>query len=109
VTVISFAVGLAVLIGALEVWYRNANQREQQSKYLAQEDLRTDLGKLLAAQRAELHYGLDPIRAAATTTAPSTGSAPASATASQPARRWISIDNAMRLVAREYQAKEGGK
>jgi hypothetical protein len=108
VTVGCFVVALAVLIGALEVGYRRASLREQEAKFLPQEDLRTDLGKLLAAQRAELHEGLDPTRVIATTTAPATGTAPATAAASQPARRWISIDNAMRVVAREYQGKDGG-
>jgi hypothetical protein len=108
VTVGCFVVALAVLIGALEVGYRNASSREQQAKFLPQEDMRTDLGKLLAAQRAELHEGLDSTRVIATTTAPSTGTAPVTTAASQPARRWISIDNAMRVVAREYQDKEGG-
>ena len=107
-----FAVTLAVVIVGLQAWFKNADARELQGKTLAQEDPRTDLGKLLAAQRAELHDGPNALRDAApapapapttaTATAAASMAATATAQASQPARKWIPIDAAMRMVAREY-------
>jgi hypothetical protein len=109
-----FAVTVVVAIVVLETAFRRADAREIVVKTRLQEDKTTELGRLLAMQRAELHEGMNLMREAAaigpatgTATGAAVGATGAAAVAvSQPARRWISIDTAMRVVAREYHEGE---
>jgi hypothetical protein len=96
-TVGLFAVVVVVVIVFLQAFFRNADTREIAAKTRSQEDKSTDLGKLLAMQRAELQVGLNPVRETA---------GGATGTTSGAARKWMSIDAAMRVVSKDYQ--EGG-
>ena len=100
-TVGLFAVTVLVLVVFLQAYYRNVEAREIAAKTRVQEDRATDLGRMLAEQRAELHEGLNPKREPAAT-GPATGTAAATA-ASRPVRRWIPIETAMQVVADEYR------
>ena len=102
VAVALFAAVLAVLIVALQVLFQNADARETQAKTLLQEDPRSDLGKLLARQRAELTVPPVGRKNPRESAIAATGTA-----ASQPAAQWIPIDTAMQIVAREYQGRGG--
>ena len=107
-----FGLTVLVLIVFLQAYFRNGEAREIAAKTRVQEDGATDLGRMLAEQRAELHEGLNAKReVAATGPAATMGSATATtrataSAASRPVRRWIPIDTAMQVVAREYH--EGG-
>jgi hypothetical protein len=99
-TVGLFAVVVLVVIVFLEAFFRNVDAREMVAKTRVQEDKTTELGSLLAMQRAELRAGLNPLR---DKPASATGSGPASAATSAPARKWMSIDAAMQGVSGEYE------
>ena len=105
VAVAVFAVALAVLIVSLQALFQNADARETQAKTLAQEDPRTELGKLLAAQRAELSVPPKERNNPRESTAMTATTATAVA---QPAAKWLPIDTAMRIVVREYHGSGGG-
>src|SRR5436190_5717757 len=96
-----FVVLLAVTIIGLQAAFYEYEAAERRSKTLPQEDARTVLGALLQNQREQSHVPFNarrPTEAQAT----ATGSAPAS----QGNPKWVSIDDAMQLVSREYsQAK----
>jgi hypothetical protein len=106
VTVGLFAVTVVVVVVFLQAYYRNVAAREIAVKTRVQEDPTTDLGRMLAEQRAELHVGLNRKREMATVPAMGAASGAVTATttaASRPARRWIPIDTAMRVVAEDYR------
>ena len=101
VAVALFAAVLAVLIVSLQAVFQNADARETQGKTLLQEDPRSDLGKLLARQRAELTVSPKDRK--------NPRESPTATASSQPAAQWIPIDTAMQVVAREYQGRGGGR
>ena len=84
--------------------FKRSDARELAAKTLPQESKETELGRLLARQRAELWVGLNPLRetggsGTATATASATGATGtgtatgAGGSGTRPVRRWISIDD----------------
>ena len=97
--VVFFAVLLSVVIVSLQAWFYNVQAAERERKLAPQESVSTELGRLLADQRSELHTpGL-----ARDTNPP--GTAPASNAANIQRHRRISIDEAMKLTVSNYQGQ----
>ena len=103
-----FVVLLSVVVISLQAAFYHYAASERQRKTLPQEDKGTELGAMLADQRQELYVGPDARRlaqAAATGSAPSTGSATATGAIAQGGGKWLPIDEAMRMVSREYERR----
>ena len=92
-----FVALLAVLIISLQAAFYNYQAGERTRKTLSQEDPHTELGALLAEQRRELKDGPSARRLAA-----GAGGATSTSAASQVKRDVKPIEEAMRLVSREY-------
>jgi hypothetical protein len=100
--VVFFAVLLAVVIVSLQAWFYNVQANDRAAKMRPQESTDTELGSMLAQQRAELHTpGL-----ARDTSPPATGPANTSAPNSNAQRhRRMTIDEAMKLTVANYQGQ----
>lgn len=95
-----FAVFLAVAIVSLQAWVYHYQAWEQASKTLPQEDPKTQLGAILAAQRADLHAPAGPVLHVEATAA--TKAAGSTQAVKPPVKMRIPIDQAMRIVAEDY-------
>ncbi len=114
-----FGCVLAVLIIGLQAWFLQVSNAEKLGKTLPQEnprtklaltqgEPRTELGRLLQKQRAELLVPPAERKAMPAGGAVVATTTTSAATASQPARKlWIPIDTAMRIVSREYSGGTG--
>jgi hypothetical protein len=99
VVVACFVALVTVGIIALQAAYFHYQAGERARKTLAQEDVHAELGAILAGQRQELQRGPSERRLAAAGVATATGAATHMPRDTKP------IEEAMRVVSREYQGR----